>query len=91
MKAIFKYSIPTTDNIFSIEMSSDPKFLDAQVQYGSPCIWVEVNLENKYEEYYFKIFNTGAPIEDTFKGKYLGTYQMNEGLFVFHLFLINNN
>lgn len=89
MKRIYKYKLETT-NVQEIEMPFGTQILTVQVQNGSPCIWAMVDMEVKTTKMYvFRIFGTGHPIEDDFSGKYIGTYQLNSGSLVFHVFQMN--
>lgn len=48
---------------------------------------IEMPIEAEKEKRYFEIFETGHPIN--YKGtnkKYIGTYQLQDGALVFHVF-----
>lgn len=87
MESIFKYQLETIDEQV-IEMPLGAEVLTVQVQNEIPCIWAKVNPSNTSTSYRFRIFGTGQPIEEDFTGKYIGTYQLLNGLYVFHLFLV---
>jgi len=88
MKTIYKYEIET-DDFFYIDMPIGAEILTVQIQYGIPYIWVKVDIHNPKKTYAFRTFGTGHPIEEEFDGKYIGTYQLNESTFIFHLYLTN--
>jgi hypothetical protein len=87
MKTIYKYQLKTTDDQI-IEMPSDAEILTVQVQNGIPCIWVKVNTELPTIPYHFKIHGAGHPVTNDYNYKYIGTYQLNNGELVFHVWFI---
>ena len=84
MDKIYKYPIPIQHH-FSIDLPIGCKILAVQVQREIPCIWVLVN-ENPPHPREFQLVGTGHPIEDSAGLHYIGTFQMDGGTFVFHLF-----
>ena len=88
MKRIYKYKLEVTDEQY-IVMPAGAEILTVQTQFGQPCIWALVDIDETPcdIEYKFEIFGTGNPIDDDFEGKYIGTFQMAEGQLVYHLFL----
>lgn len=86
MKTIYKYQLETTGAQL-IEMSMGAEILTVQTQNEVPCVWVMVDLDLAKIQYAFRIFGTGHPIEEGFKGKYIGTYQLRGGALVFHVYL----
>ena len=87
MESIFKYQLETTDEQI-VEMPLGAEVLTVQVQNGTPCIWARVNPDYAKLQYRFRIFGTGHPIEDDFVGKYVGTYQLQNGALIFHVWLV---
>jgi len=86
MKTIWKYQLKTTDEQ-EIEMPLGAKILTVQTQYDKPCIWCEVFSDPlKTAPRTIKIFGTGHPIEDNYPGEYIGTYQIDGGNGIFHVF-----
>lgn len=89
VKTIFKYNLDTT-TIQVIQMPINAKILTVQTQYNEPKLWVLVNpMAENFEERIIEIYGTGQPIEypSGFENrKYIGTYQLNEGKYVFHVF-----
>ena len=85
MKTIYEYPIPIGDN-FLIEMPIGAKILTVQTQNDVPQLWASVDTEQFFETRYFSLFGTGHRISDDFNGVYIGTFQIDGGQFVFHLF-----
>lgn len=84
---IWKYEI-TPDDRVQIEMPEKAEILSVQVQKGIVCIWALVNTENKTETRCFEVFGTGhkVPVDMGISRKFIGTFQMDGGDLVFHLF-----
>lgn len=85
MKAIWKYPFNIGDR-FPLKMPLGAQILTVQVQKGSPCIWalVDVN-EPDREVRWFQVYGTGHQHEEI-GYRYIGTFQMDGGSMVFHLF-----
>ena len=81
-KTIWKYSI-TPDCTLDIPMGA--KFLDVQTQHGSPVAWFLVNPNQITTKRVFKTYGTGHPVPEN-PGKFLGSFQLESGALVFHLF-----
>jgi len=84
MKKIFKYKLMIT-GLQTVVMPKDAEILSVQVQYNDICIWALVDPKNELIERGFNIFGTGHEIPETV-GKYIGTFQIDDGRLVFHLF-----
>lgn len=84
MKEIWKYPL---DPISQISMPVQAKILAVQEQCGRPCLWALVNVSNPKETRYFAIRGTGHSLPDD-PGNYIGTFQLEGGAFVFHVFEI---
>lgn len=85
MKTIYKYELSVEDEQI-IEMPYLHQILSLQVQYGKPCIWVLVDLSvSTMENVKFVTYGTGHQVKPEID-KYVGTYQLNDGLLVFHVF-----
>lgn len=86
---IYKYQLEVKD-YFSIVMPKGASILTVQVQQGIPCIWAIVDPEQiLMETRNFRIFGTGHPILVSAKNSYIGTFQLQNGGFVGHLFEMN--
>lgn len=84
---IYKYPV-SIDDVIRIQMPLQAEFLTLQVQNDIPCLWVLVDPENELEERIFEMYGTGYSIEcnSSIERKYLGTFQLREGILVYHLF-----
>ena len=87
MKTIHKYPLTMAD-IQTVEMPSGAEILTVQTQVATPCIWALVDTDNPVEEHSFAIFGTGHPIHEDIwvRHKYISTFQLSDGKFIFHLF-----
>jgi len=85
VKAIFKYALLVTDRQ-EIEMPVGAKILTCQVQREKPCVWALVDPSAPQEFRTFSTYGTGHPIYQE-PGEYVGTYQLESGGFVGHVFI----
>lgn len=84
---IWKYVININDN-FTINLPDDSltKILSLQIQRNQPCLWILVDDTAKvFKERKFRIVGTGIPVNFN-TDKFIGTFQINYGNLVFHLF-----
>ena len=87
MKTIWKYKLEVEDKqIISVPMGFT--ILKVGMQFGYPFLLVEVDDENKKVEVEIFIFGTGHPINVSYL-KYIGTFFVDEGYLVFHVFYSN--
>lgn len=84
MQTIYKYPV-NASSIFTLEMPENAKILCVQTQNNQPCIWALVNTELPNTKRIFEVYATGEKcnIEHQI---YIGTFQLNNGSLVFHLF-----
>lgn len=84
MRKIFKYPLDARERQ-EISMPIGAKILCVQMQDGEPKIWADVNESLTKEDRSILIFGTGStmPLNDM---KYIGTYQVAGGRFVFHVY-----
>ena len=82
MKTIWKFELPKQGNV---EMPKGAEILTVQTQNEKPCIWALVNPDAEKEERAFVIYGTGHYFQ-LIDYKYIGTFQLNEGRLVFHVF-----
>jgi hypothetical protein len=84
MKAIYKY--PVSPAFSSIELPRYSKILCIQMQGNQPCLWAMVDKDCKEKESrIFEIYGTGHDMKEV-PQEYIGTFQVNGGQFVFHVF-----
>ena len=86
-KEIWKFPLDVNDKQF-IRIPENSELLSVQTQNEIPCIWALVNPSEKTEERCFEIFGTGHQIHYDMgtDRKFIGTFQLNDGALVFHLF-----
>lgn len=74
------------DNIVTISMPKDAKVLCVQTQREVPCIWAVVDPSAEVEQRKFYVRGTGHPLGKALPSKYIGTFQIENGYLVFHVF-----
>ena len=84
---IWKFELETTDKQ-TIEMPVDSEILTVQTQNGEPCLWALVDPAAEKETRTFEVFGTGHTLhyDMGITKDYIGTYQLNSGALVFHVF-----
>lgn len=84
MKTIYKYPLNLGRQVVLLPLGA--RVLTAQVQHETICLWAEVaDPEGKKERRTFNVVGTGHPIPNN-PGVYIGTVQMQEGRFVWHVY-----
>lgn len=86
MQRVFKYGVECADT-FTIELPKNASILSLQIQNYMPYIWVLVNEEMPMETRRFRLVGTGHDIKERII-EFIGTFQMQDGKLVFHLFEI---
>ncbi len=81
---VFKYPLAAMSRQI-VQMPKDAAILDLQVQGSVPTIWALVNPMSSFESRIFTIYGTGRDMPVN-PGKYIGTFQLDDGVLVFHLF-----
>ena len=85
---VWKFPIPFADT-FSIDMPAGAKLLHVAEQHRDVCLWALVNPTATKEPRYFRIAGTGHPIDTSDQQlQHVGTWLMESGRVVFHLFEI---
>lgn len=87
MKTIHKYTLETTDKQ-TVKLPKDAEILTIKTQFDEPQLWALVDVENELEERTIEIFGTGHDVycDMAFERKYISTYQLSGGNYVFHAF-----
>lgn len=82
-QVIWKYELKET-----LSMPSGSKIMCVQTQNNIPCLWVICNPDSPEVSRNFLVLGTGHVIIEpiTIREYYIGTYQINGGEFVFHVF-----
>lgn len=84
MLTIYKYRLQITDR--QILVTPPGEILSAQMQGGSLCVWVLVNVSSTQKhEHTIEIFGTGNPIPEGNR-KFIATVQTMGGSLVWHIF-----
>ena len=85
MKIIFKYPLMQVPEE-QISLPVGAEILTVQTQGEQPCIWAMIDLnEIRYKNVTIETFGTGHKMDDA-ERRYIGTYQINNGDYVFHVF-----
>lgn len=86
-KQIWKYELEIVGNQ-TIEMPANAEILTVQTQDETPCIWALVDPKETKQKRFIEVYGTGQDVHYDMgvNRKYLGTYQLRGGSFVFHVF-----
>lgn len=86
-KTIWKFELITTDKQ-TIEMPIGAEILTVQTQNETPCLWALCDPTVQKEMRSFEVFGTGHPVRYDMgvDRAYIGTYQLQGGSLVFHVF-----
>lgn len=83
MKTIHKYPIVSKTKL---NLPIDAKFLSVQTQHGRAVAWFLIDADTSlFETRSFSFYGTGHDMPND-PGEYLGTTQLQDGTFVYHLF-----
>lgn len=82
---IWKFPLETIDEQ-SVTVPIINRPLCIQVNNGKPCLWMVVDPEAERVRVRIRVFGTGHP-GVTADMDYIGTYQIEGGSLVFHVFL----
>jgi len=85
MKVIHKFTLGVT-NEQSVTLTDGAQPLCVQVQNGKPQLWVLLDPQEQPIEYTVYTVGTGHNTHHI-KETYLGTYQLEGGALVFHVFI----
>ena len=83
MHSVFKYPVPFADH-FNVETHEGARPLSVQIQRGEPQVWMLVDTKAPKVRKRFRLAGTGHPIRDAVL--FVGTFQVDGGTLVFHLF-----
>jgi hypothetical protein len=87
---IFKYEIPLTDEIITLNLPKNFQFCDIQEQNNALMMWGAVDPHTGFKSIRFKIFGTGWKIENLNELFFLKTVVMKNG-YVWHIFQVRIN
>lgn len=87
MLTIYKWAIPIEDH-FTLELPKNARILTIQTQRDTPQLWAMVDSETEKETRHFRLSGTGHPLGNDYLRiiNYIGTFQIENGALVFHLF-----
>lgn len=85
MHTIWKFPIPQADS-FVLELPKRARFLDVQIQHGTPQAWFLLDPNGEKVQRRFVLVGTGHPVPEQEKLTHLGTFQFFSGELVVHLF-----
>ncbi len=85
---IWKYPLLLAD-LQTVQMPAGAKPLCVQVQDSGPCLWALVNEHEETQvDFEVRTVGTGHPLTTgEALAKYVGTYQLDGGRLVFHVFV----
>ncbi len=84
MKTTHKFPLAVAD-LQKVGMPKDSTILTVQIQRGIPCLWALVDTNKAGEERFIRIIGTGHPVPEDIL-RYIGTFQLQEGNFIGHVF-----
>lgn len=84
MRRVFKFPLAVTDDQ-TVGMPIGAEILCVQVQDSIPCMWALCDPSEKLVQRRFLTHGTGHALllDDA---RYVGTYQLDGGMLVFHVF-----
>ncbi len=85
MKTIHKYSFQPSVEFF-LRLPKGAEVLCVQVQRDQPCIWALVDLDAELLPTLFSVRGAGHDGGGLTADQYVGTFQLNDGELVLHLF-----
>lgn len=88
MLKVWKYQLPTDEDYYTLRMPEGALILCVQKQPGSEGVntmWALVDPSGELTDRHFRTAGAGHPINDVIVG-YIGTVQHLNGLFVTHVF-----
>lgn len=85
MKQIWKFQLD--DYTQTIIADKNWKPLSVHVQHGSPCLWALVDTEALRIQHRVEIVGTGRNADSVAGMKFLGTFLLENGMLVFHVFV----
>ena len=83
---IWKFTLQVTDHQ-QVLMPRGAQVLSVQTQHNMPQVWALVDERAPLEPRGFATYGTGNPMpEQVYFGRFVGTYQIDSGSLVFHVF-----
>lgn len=86
MRTIYKYPLNMSVGGAEFCFCHDAQFLDVQMQHGNPMLWVLLDpCLHADQQVQITVYGTGHHLPDD-PGEYIGTFQMDSGFYVWHVF-----
>jgi hypothetical protein len=85
MKTVYKYSLGKQGRA-TVKIPEGAKVLHVAVQREDICLWALVDTEQPSVERTFTVYGTGHEAFEATDQNYVGTFLIDNGLFVFHVF-----
>ena len=87
MKKVWKFAL-TVDGLQKLVMPKGAQILTVQNQYGLPCLWALVDMNERDEIRYIEVYGTGHEINDGMGSDrvYITTVQFGGGDLAWHFF-----
>lgn len=88
-KVIYKFTLKEVETQ-TIQIPKGSVLMSVQAQNNKPCLWAVIHdTQAEIEEIKIRTLLTGQPFSDEeyFPTGFLGTYQLNGGAFVGHVFV----
>jgi hypothetical protein len=86
IRKIFKWWLKPGAGTQEHVMPSGAEYLTVQVQGGTPCVWSLIDPSAPFVKITFDVFATGQSVDNTNR-TYLGTYQLDDGELIYHVFV----
>lgn len=83
MRTIYKYPIPAVRE-FELKLPVSAKVVHVATQHGTACMWVEQDTCEGEDLRLFWVYGTGHTMST--QGRYVGTFFIDDGAGVFHLY-----
>lgn len=83
-KTVYKY--PLKSSTTAVELPKDAQLLKVDDQHGKITLWALVSPDNAPEVRNIEVFGTGHSISDPDTLKYINTFFVQGGNYVFHAF-----
>jgi hypothetical protein len=85
VRTIFKYPLGVAGEL-GLSMPKGAQLLSVQVQHGKPCLWALVDVNAPTAQRRLAIRGTGHHCGSIPASAFVGTFQLEGGAFVGHLF-----
>jgi hypothetical protein len=87
---IYKYPFVVTDQQI-LDLPKGVRPLAVALQFDIPCLWALVDENAPLQRRRLTIYGTGHSIDPSVNQFYVGTFQMRDGLLVWHVFINKDN